>query len=134
MTVQTLHPEHFDQGTILAQTPYPGFEHGCSTVPELVTLMSSKGAEMLVQVITNRLFLQPIKSPDTFQDHRVTATARAAPKITTQDKFIDWNTWTAEVIIRRHLIIGPLWSLVKECTDDAEADLDYGLYDVGRGC
>ena len=111
--MQTLHPEHFDQGTILAQTPYPGFEHGCSTVPELLTLMSSKGAEMLVQSINDRLYLQSAKRSHILQDDRVRATARAAPKITSQDKFIDWNTWTAEVIVRRHLAIGPLWSLVK---------------------
>ncbi len=113
VTVQTLHLEHFDQGAILAQTPHPGFEHGCSTVPELLTLMSSKGAEMLVQSISNRLYLQSAKNSETPQDHGKLATARAAPKITSQDKFIDWNTWTAEVIIRRHLVIGPLWSFAK---------------------
>ena len=110
VTVQTLHPKHFDQGTILTQTPYPGFEHGCRTVPELLTLMSSKGAEMLVHSISNRLYLQSAKTLDTSQ---INPTARAAPKITTKDKFIDWNTWTAEVIIRRHLAIGPLWSFLK---------------------
>ncbi|CAF9941243.1 MAG: Methionyl-tRNA formyltransferase [Alectoria fallacina] len=113
VTVQTLHPKHFDQGTILAQTPYPGFEHRCSTVPELLTLTSSKGAEMLVQSIINRLYLQPAKSLGSLQDDQVTAPARAAPKINSQDKFIDWNTWTAETIIRRHLAIGPLWSFVR---------------------
>lgn len=113
VTVQRLHPKHFDQGTILAQTPYPGFEHGCRTVPELLTLMSSKGAEMLVHAINNRLYLLSAKGPGTPQDGRTTATARAAPKITSKDKFIDWNTWTAEVITRRHLAIGPLWSFVK---------------------
>lgn len=113
MTVQTLHPKHFDQGTILSQTPYPGFEHGCSTVPELLALTSSKGAEMLVQSIKNRLYLQPAKSPDSLADYRIKATSRAAPKITPQDKFINWNTWTSEVIIRRHLAIGPLWSFVR---------------------
>lgn len=96
MTVQTLHTKHFDQGTILAQTPYPGFEHGCKTVSELLALMSTKGAEMLVHCINNHL-----------------GTARAAPKITSQDKYIDWDTWTGEVIVRRHLAIGPLWSFVK---------------------
>ena len=111
--MQTLHLQHFDQGTILAQTPHPGFEHECSTVPELLTLMSSKGSEMLVQSISNRLYLQSAKSPEIPQGQGKLATARAAPKITSQDKFIDWNTWTAEVIIRRHLVIGPLWSFVK---------------------
>ena len=113
VTVQTLHPEHFDQGIILAQTPYPGFKHGCSTVPELLTLMSSKGAEMLVQSINSRLYLQSAKSQRNLRDYRISAMSRAAPKITSQDRFIDWNTWTAEVIIRRHLAIGPLWSFVR---------------------
>ena len=113
MTVQTLHTKHFDQGTILAQTPYPGFEHGCNTVPELLALMSIKGAEMLVHCINNHLYLQSAKRLIGLQEDRITGTARAAPKITSQDKFIDWNTWTGEVIIRRHLAIGPLWSFVK---------------------
>ena len=82
-------------------------------MPELLALTSSKGAEMLVQSIVNRLYLQPAKSLGSRQDDSITVTARAAPKITSQDKFIDWNTWTAEAIIRRHLAIGPLWSFVK---------------------
>ena len=113
VTVQKLHPEHFDQGSILAQTPYPGFEHGCSTVPELLTLMAFESAKMLVHSIRNRLYLQPAKVADTLERDRAIATARAAPKITSKDKFVDWNSWTAEVIIRRHLTIGPLWSFVK---------------------
>lgn len=117
VTVQTLHPKHFDRGTILAQTPYPGFEHGCSTVPELLTLMSSKGAKMLVQSINDRLYLQSTKNSDNLEGDRIEATARAAPKITSQDRFIDWNTWTAEAIIRKHLVIGPLWSFIKNAQD-----------------
>ena len=113
VTVQTLHSEHFDQGTILAQTPYPGFEHGCRTVPELLSLTAPKGAEMLVQSINSRLYLQSAKRPNSIQEDQITVAARAAPKITSRDRFIDWNTWTAEVIIRRHLAIGPLWSFVK---------------------
>ena len=109
--MQTLHPKHFDQGTILAQTPYPGFLHGCKTVPDLLALMSSKGAEMLVQSINSRLYLNPVNNPNV--PHPKATTARAAPKITSQDRFIDWNKWTAEEIIRRHLAIGPLWSFAK---------------------
>ena len=111
--MQTLHPKHFDQGTILAQTPYPGFLHGCKTVPDLLALMSSKGAEMLVQSINSRLYLNPVNSPNVLQDNRKAKRARAAPKITSQDRFIDWDKWTAKEIIRRHLAIGPLWSFVK---------------------
>ena len=111
--MQTLHPNHFDQGTILAQTPYPGFEHGCSTVQDLLALMSSEGAAMLVQTISSRLYLRSATSPSATQGHPTTALARAAPKINSHDKYIDWNTWTAAVIIRRHLAIGPLWNFVK---------------------
>ena len=68
---------------------------------------------MLVQSIRNRLYLQSVKSPETLPDNRTTVTARAAPKITSQDRLIDWNVWTAETIIRRHLVIGPLWSYIK---------------------
>ena len=75
--------------------------------------MSSKGADMLVHSISNRLYLQSAKSSDSSQNDPTAATGRSAPKITTKDKFIDWNTWTAEVIIRRHLAIGPLWSFLK---------------------
>ena len=111
--MQTLHPQHFDRGTILAQTPYPGFEHGCSTVPELLTLMACKGAKMLVRSIRDRLYLLPAKNSEALQDRWTTVAARAAPKIKTQDRLIDWNTWTAEVIIRRQLVIGPLWSFAR---------------------
>lgn len=111
--MQTLHPERFDQGTIVAQTPYPGFKHGCSTVPELLALTSAKGAEMLVQAINSRLYLQSARSPSIIPDDRITRAARAAPKITSQDRFIDWHTWTAEIIIRRHLAVGPLWNFAK---------------------
>ena len=68
---------------------------------------------MLVQSIRNRLYLQSVKSPEVLQDDRTIVTARAAPKITSQDKLIDWNAWTAEMVIRRHHVIGPLWSFVK---------------------
>ena len=68
---------------------------------------------MLVQSINTRLYLQPAKTLNNIQEGRISVAARAAPKITSQDRFIDWNAWTAETIIRRHLVIGPLWSFVK---------------------
>lgn len=35
---------------------------------------------------------------------------RRAPKITPEDRHIDWDTWTAERILRTHHVIGPLWN------------------------
>ncbi|KAK4958663.1 Methionyl-tRNA formyltransferase [Elasticomyces elasticus] len=64
VTLQTLHPQHFDQGTILAQTPWPGEE-----IPEaaresnaaLLEWIAPKAADMLLQGIYNKVFVSPVK-------------------------------------------------------------------------
>ena len=117
VTVQTLHPKHFDQGKILAQTPSPGWEHKCSTVPELLDQVAPKGASMLLSCIKDRLYLAGTDIREGVQHDQRTATARAAPKITPRDRFIDWDTWSAEEILRRNQIIGPLWSSARVNAD-----------------
>ena len=111
VTVQTLHPKQFDKGRILAQTPPPGWEHKCRTVPELLEQVAPAGADMLLKSIKNRLYLVDNNIPEKVRDVKeAAALARAAPKITSNDRFIHWETWTAEDIMRRHRVIGPLWS------------------------
>lgn len=61
VTLQTLHPKHFDDGEIIAQTPYPGIKHGAKTVEELRDLLAPIGAQMLVQAIKDRSFVPPIQ-------------------------------------------------------------------------
>ena len=65
---------------------------------------------MLLACIKSRLYLVDNDSPEEVRDVKQAAAARAAPKITSNDRFINWETWTAEEIMRRHHIIGPLWS------------------------
>lgn len=107
--MQTLHPRHFDQGMILAQTPFPGFEHNSKTVQEITSLMAREGSAMLVRAIQERVFVPPLSHRGWFQEGHE-ATIRHAPKITSEDCHIEWKTWTAEQILRTHQVIGPLWN------------------------
>lgn len=111
MTVQTLDPQHFDQGRIIAQTPAPGIQHGCNTVPELLQVMAREGATMLVKCIKDGSFLAP-NSPDETSVSNKGPHVHKAPKITPNDRHIDWNTWTANEIMLRQRVIGPLWSIL----------------------
>lgn len=120
VTVQTLHPKNFDQGRILAQIPQPGWKHQCVSVQELSTQLGAQGADMLVDCIKNRLYLygssdlELLSSSELENDSREfsLASARHAPKITKDDRYIDWDTMTAADILRRHKVIGPLWNTV----------------------
>lgn len=108
--MQTLHPEHFDQGTIIAQTPFPGFKHNCINVPELRDLTAAEGARLLVGCIKDGLFVPPLESCDKLPAGVNKRALRPAPKITPHDRQVQWNQWTAAEVIRRHRVIGPLWN------------------------
>jgi methionyl-tRNA formyltransferase len=129
ITLQTLHAEKFDHGVLLDQTPYPGIEipeaESC-TEPQLVDFVGPLGAEMLVSGIRNRVFVQPVREVGWYkrgvegdQSARLgdlsgeggsSPTLRHAPKITTEDRHIKWGSWTAEDIMRRYRVLGPLWN------------------------
>lgn len=118
ISLQTLHPNKFDHGEILAQTEYPGFEHKCSTVPQLVALVAPRGAEMLVKGLKDRVYIPPIQhvgSPHVEEGGRP---LREAPKIISKDRHIDWDTWTADRIIRTHHVLGPLWNTTQSLVGD----------------
>ncbi|KKK14528.1 methionyl-tRNA formyltransferase family protein [Aspergillus rambellii] len=112
VTLQTLHLQHFDHGTILAQTPPPGFEIPNSdscTVPQLLDLVSPKGAEILVEGIRNGLFVPPIEDAGWYSSEGQGELIHAA-KIKPEDRHIDWANWTWTDISRRIRVLGPLWS------------------------
>ena len=115
--MQTLHPKHFDKGTILAQTAYPGFLHNCSTVPELLDVTASECAELLMQCIKSGLFLAPNSNTENGCTGQRPVTARPAPKIKTEDRHVVWDTWTSQEIVSRHRIIGPLWNNIRTVSD-----------------
>ena len=112
VTLQTLHPEKFDHGAILAQTPPLEIPNASQcTYEQLLNFITPKAAEILVQGIRNRLFiLGPTRlhaaSPSSETDRHL----RHAPKITTEDRQIEWTKWTTEDLIRRDRVLGRLWS------------------------
>lgn len=113
LSLQTLDPLHFDHGEILAQTEYPGFIHSCSTVPELLALVAPKGAEMLLKGLKDHLHVPPRQDIGWSQNRKLNRALRHAPKITQDDRHIDWNSWTAETILRTQDVIGPLWNILQ---------------------
>lgn len=110
ISLQTLHPSKFDQGEILAQTEYPGFEHSCSTVPQLMAVVAPKGAEMLVKGLKDRVYVPPTQHVGSPQIENGGKVLQHAPKITSEDRHIDWDTWTADRILRTYRVLGPLWN------------------------
>lgn len=107
ITLQTLHPSHFDRGKILAQTALPGLDipnPDTIKAPELSAFLAPKAAELLVKGLRNRVYLS-----DT-QAKAGPILERQAPKISSEDRHINWSSWSAEEILRRHRIIGPLWN------------------------
>ncbi|PYH46104.1 methionyl-tRNA formyltransferase [Aspergillus saccharolyticus JOP 1030-1] len=124
ITLQTLHLKHFDHGTILAQTPAPGFDiptPASCTVPDLLNVVAPKGAEILVAGIREGLFVPPVKDAgwrSTVNDSPLIH----ATKIVPEDRHIDWTNWTLHEIQRRHQVLGPLWSksLVAHGTSDGK--------------
>ena len=65
---------------------------------------------MLVQGLRKRLFLPPLRDVGWIRGPEEMANLRHAAKITPNDRHIDWKSWTAEDILRRNRIIGPLWN------------------------
>ena len=108
VSLQTLHPSKFDHGVILAQTA-PS-RHGAQTVQELEKILAPRGAELLVQGIKDRVFVNPPKEINERSAPDVEKAIHRAPKISPADRHIDWQMWTAEEILRKHRIIGPLWN------------------------
>ena len=109
VSLQTLHPTKFDHGVVLAQTPYPGIEHKSTTVHELATLLAPKGAKLLVEGIKQGIYIPPFEDVSWCRTED-SQSIRLAPKIQPSDCHIDWASWTAADIMRKHRVIGPLWN------------------------
>ncbi|KAG2418464.1 hypothetical protein HFD88_001565 [Aspergillus terreus] len=112
VTLQTLHPKHFDHGAILQQTPPPGFDipnpESC-TVPELLNIVAPKGAEILLEGIRKGLFVPPVENAG-WHSSDTKGSLIHATKITPEDRHVDWANWSWIEISRRNRVIGPLWS------------------------
>jgi methionyl-tRNA formyltransferase len=104
-----MHPTRFDHGVVLSQTPAPGIPipEDC-TSKDLIEILGPVGAELLCQGIEDGLFVdlkgaraEPLESDKL--EH--------APKITPEDRHIDWATWNADEILLRDRVLGRLWDL-----------------------
>jgi methionyl-tRNA formyltransferase len=108
VSIQTLHPKHFDQGIILAQTPAPGIPipHG-TTAASLESQLAKTGADMLLDVLKSHKFAPPL------QDVGWYATSNGptdhAGKIAKSDRFIDFSTHTMDEILARLHALGNPW-------------------------
>ena len=115
VSVQTLHPRHFDQGTILAQTPMPGHDISLSRdTPDMARVvkqqLATAGAEMLVDVLKQRKFVPP-HEPVGWYAHS-NSPIDHAPKITKQDRYVDFEKHTAADVIAKWNALGDLWCLL----------------------
>ena len=132
VSLQTLHPEYFDHGAVLAQTPQPGIEiprPSEITVPELTKLLASKGADMLVQGVRDRLHVPPLQTIEQPLIDENAALIRPAPSIEPEDRRIDWKTWSCETILRKERVLGPLWNIA--ATNPSTPNLKRIIWSLG---
>jgi methionyl-tRNA formyltransferase len=116
VSVQTLHPRHFDQGTILAQTPMPGHticlpcEPSPKTAQTLEQQLAAAGAEMLVDVLKQRRFVPPHEDVGWYA--RSHGPIDHAPKVSKQDRYVDFEKHTLADVIAKRNALGDLWCLL----------------------
>ena len=109
VTLQTMHPTRFDDGLILSQTSPPGIPVPESSTPnDLINALGPLGADMLCQGIERGLFVDPKEARAGLRDLEQ---LDHAPKITPEDRKINWKTWTADEIVLRDRVLGRLWDM-----------------------
>ncbi|KAI4107733.1 MAG: hypothetical protein L6R37_001418 [Teloschistes peruensis] len=122
VTLQTLHPTQFDKGEIIAQTPYPGIEHDAESVEQLRDLTAPLGAELLVNSIRNGSFVAPVQGTGWYRGDQSLTRFKKASKIGPEDRHIDWASWSADEILRRQRVIGPLWNFAESLVQDESGE------------
>jgi methionyl-tRNA formyltransferase len=137
VTLQTLHPKHFDQGKIIDQTPYPGLPipTESTALDSLLNWIGPLGADMLYKNIMNGSFAAEPHTPSTptpqqgrpkldkkmdlFGQLDGSATyPRHARKITPKDRHLDFR-WPSSEILLRDCVLGRLYSLDSGLIDTA---------------
>lgn len=127
VSIQTLHPRHFDQGIVLAQTAAPGIEiPNRMTAKHLESQLATLGADMLVHVLQSRKYAPPLKEVGWYM--RSNGPTEHAPKITKQDRFIDFRTSSLTDILAVQDALGDPWCLLP----DGERVILHSVVDSGR--
>jgi methionyl-tRNA formyltransferase len=111
VTLQTLDHGKFDHGIVLAQTEPPGIviPPRCSYI-KLLQMVTPKAAEILVNGLRDGLYLPPFV--DIGKHHK--DPLKVAPKITPEDRRIDWSNWDATTIIRQARALGKPWTVLQD--------------------
>lgn len=120
VSIQTLHPTKFDHGSIIDQTaaiPIPGD----ATYQTLASTLAPVGAALLVNALQNQLYLRPHKAIE------ASTSPSLAPRLSTQDRFLDCFNQTAEELARRARALANLFAVV-ESRDGPKLRLQF--YDV----
>jgi methionyl-tRNA formyltransferase len=122
MTLQTLHPVSFDEGTILDQTPWPGIDvpDDCN-YPALLEIMQPLGAEMLLKAIRQRLYLPPYKdvgwANNAADDKR---SWKRAPKIETAHRLLCFETMDSSRMLRMSRAFESTWAFASVPTQTSD--------------
>lgn len=121
VTVQTLHPSKFDHGVILDQTPAPGIaipNHQDITAHELRHFLAPIGAEMLVNAIQNKLYLQT--RPEIVRSSKQDLQLSLAPKIIPSMKALDPFNDDLTMVLRKNRAMPKLWAEARFVTEKGE--------------
>ena len=68
---------------------------------------------MLIKGLKDRVYVPPTEDVGSPEVEHSVQPLRLAPKITPDDRHIDWDTWTAEQILRTHRVLGALWNITQ---------------------
>ncbi|KAK0752242.1 hypothetical protein B0T18DRAFT_444553 [Schizothecium vesticola] len=108
VTLQTLSPVTFDAGTLLAQTPRPGFKFPkFATVPQLTAALATEGANMLIAGLRLGVHSPPHIPVEA---HPPARNLLHAPKITAADRQVLWSTTLPPRIGIQAQVLGRLWT------------------------
>ena len=108
VSIQTLHPTKFDEGTILNQTSYPyvAIPPG-ATYDQLVVQLAPIGADLLVKAIRKGLYQQPYQAVDAASEPSL------APRILPALRELDFVKQTEFEMVRMEKALGKLSAAVK---------------------
>ncbi|KAM3510483.1 hypothetical protein MY11210_005885 [Beauveria gryllotalpidicola] len=112
ISLQTLSPEAFDHGTVLAQTPAPGIPLDASkSFPALKRDLAARGATMLVEGLRAGVHVPPHDDAGWWAAAQGGDKALVhAPKTSKADQEVDWETWSADDLMRHMSVFNTVWT------------------------
>ncbi|KAL5114302.1 Methionyl-tRNA formyltransferase [Pleosporales sp. CAS-2024a] len=111
VSIQTLHPRHFDRGTVLAQTPAPGIPIPPNTTASaLEAELALVGAHMLVDLLQSGKYMAPHKDEAWYAASNLPVAH--APKTTKQDRQIRFEHTTLDHVLAVQRALGDPWCML----------------------